>query len=312
MSRAGKRTFQAAGALLAVGALAFSTPAGASTSHGSEHGRVNLPASFGHKAPVIPVTLSNASDFKLPKTAHAGFITFKVSSPDANYHALEGLRVNPGHTLAQVMHDFELGLSDTRSENAQGARQLAEDATLMGGVVTSNYAPMSATLPMTPGTYYFFDQNDVGGPIPVRIHTLKVTGRMNWSGIPRFSSIIGMAIDGNNMPRFVAPTDLQADGNILMYAQGDEIHEAVFRSVRAGTTDAYITQYYKDLDAGLPHAPSPWLDIQHGLQAMSPGQFAILHLDLPPGLYALVCLVPDDVIGLPHSHMGMHQVVTLH
>ena len=45
---------------------------------------------------------------------------------------------------------------------------------------------------------------------------------------------------------------------------------------------------------------------------MSPGQFAVFHLDLPPGQYALVCLVPDDRTGVPHSHMGMHQVVTLH
>jgi len=44
---------------------------------------------------------------------------------------------------------------------------------------------------------------------------------------------------------------------------------------------------------------------------MSPGQFAVFHLDLPPGLYALICYVPSDETGLPHAHMGMHQVVTL-
>lgn len=312
MSRAGKRTLQAAAALIAVGALAFNGPAGASTSHQAQPGQVNLPAHFGHESKPIPVTLSNAKDFKLPKTIHAGFVTFKVSSPDPSYHALQGLYVNPGHTLSQVIADFTLGLSDDRTQNAQGAKQLVVDATLIGGVVTSNYAPQSVTIPMTARTYYFFDQNDIGGPIPVRIHTVKVTGNMNWSGFPRFSSIVGMEMDNSDMPRFVAPTDIAAKGNILVYGQGDELHEAVFRPVAAGTTDAYITQYYKDLDAGLPHAPSPWLDVQHGLQAMSPGRFAILHLDLPPGLYALVCLVPSDDTGLPHSHMGMHQVMTLH
>jgi hypothetical protein len=312
MSRAGRRTFRTAAAILAVAALALSSPAAASAQKESEQGQVHLPGGFDGRAPVIPVTLSNASDFAFPESVHAGFVTFKVGSPDTTYHALQGIRVNPGHTLAQVLHDFELGLSDSRADNAQGAKQLVVDATLMGGVVTSSYAPMSVTMPMTPGTYYFFDQNDIGGPVPVRIHTLKVTGKMRWSGMPGFSSIIGMTINSEGMPAFVAPNNFDADGNILIYGQGDELHEAVFRSIKPGITDDYITQYYKDLDAGLPHAPSPWLDTQHGLQAMSPGQFAILHLDLPPGLYALVCLVPDDVTGLAHSHMGMHQVVTLH
>ncbi len=312
MSKAGKRYFRIAASLVAVGALAFSSPADAATHQQSGHGRVSIPAGSESRAPVIPVTLAGTGDFTFPRSVHAGFVTFKVSTPDNTYHALQGIRVNPGHTLAQVLHDFELGLSDSRADNAQGARQLVVDATLMGGVVPSSYAPMSVTMPMTRGTYYFFDQNDIGGTVPVRVHRLKVVGKMRWSGIPRFSSIIGMTIDSNHMPAFVAPTDLKAKGNVLVYGQGDELHEAVFRPIAPGITDAYITQYYKDLDAGLPHAPSPWLGLQHGLQAMSPGQFAILHMDLPPGRYALVCLVPDDQSGIAHSHMGMHQVVTLH
>jgi hypothetical protein len=45
---------------------------------------------------------------------------------------------------------------------------------------------------------------------------------------------------------------------------------------------------------------------------MSPGRFAVLRLDQPDGLYALLCQVPDDTTGIAHSHLGMHQMVTLH
>ncbi len=312
MSRGRKRTLKATLGLVAVAVLAITTPAAAAPLHKSGQGKSGISASAGKQAPVIPIRITTADGFTAPKSVHAGFVTFKVSTPESSYHALQIVRLKPGHTLTQVLADFTLGLSDSRAQNAEGSRDLFRDATLMGGVVTSSFAPMSVTVPLTPGTYYLFDQNEVGGATPVRVHTLKATGRMNWSGMPRFSSIIGMVITSDDMPAFSAPTDLKADGNILMYGQGDELHEAVFRPVLAGTTDAYITQYYKDLDAGLPHAPSPWTGIQHGLQAMSPGQFAVFHLDLPPGLYALVCLVPDDVTGIAHSHMGMHQVVTLH
>jgi hypothetical protein len=290
----------------------MSSPATAQPTYRGHPGDARIPASWGHKAPVVPIKITTADGFKAPKSVHAGFVTFKVSTPESTYHALQILRVNHGSTLTQVLADFTLGLSDSRTDNAQGSRQLVKDATLMGGVVTSSYAPMSVTVPLTPGTYYLFDQNEVGGTTPVRIHTLKATGRMDWAGMPRFSSVIGMVINGDDMPQFAAPTTLRADGNILMYGQGDELHEAVFRPILPNVDDAYITQYYKDLDAGLPHAPSPWTDIQHGLQAMSPGQFAVFHLDLPPGHYALVCLVPDDVTGIAHSHMGMHQVIDLH
>lgn len=313
MSRSRRRTFQVAAGLIAVAALAISSPAtaSASNSHGNG-GKVKLPvSSWGKKAPVIPINITTDGGFTAPTVEHAGWITFKVSTPESSYHALQVLRLKNGASLDQVLADFTLGLSDSRSDNAEGSRDLVRDATLMGGVVTSSYAPQSVSIPMTPGTYYLFDQNEIGGTTPVRVHTLKVVGKMNWSGMPGFSSVVGAVIDNMDMPRFVAPTSFGASSNILMYVQGDEIHEAVFRPVVAGTTDAYITQYYKDLDAGLPHGPSPWTDIQHGEQAMSPGQFAIFHVDLPPGLYALVCLVPDDVSGLAHSHMGMHQVVTL-
>ena len=291
--------------MLAVAALAISSPAAAATAsnarHGNEHGHTSL----------ISVNITTTDGFSLPHSVHAGWVTFQVGTPESSYHALQVLRLKGHSTLSQVLADFTLGLSDSRADNARGSTQLVQDATLMGGVVTSSYAPQSVSIPMTPGTYYAFDQNEIGGATPVRVHTLKVTGKMDWAGMPGFSSVVGMFINNMDMPQFAAPSSIQAKSNILMYGQGDELHEAVFRPILPNVDDAYITQYYKDLDAGLPHAPSPWTDIQHGLQAMSPGQFAVFHVNLPPGHYALVCLVPDDTTGIAHSHMGMHHVLDL-
>jgi hypothetical protein len=306
MSQAGRRSFRIAASLLAAGALALSSPgtASATSAHHS--------AWSAHKTPVISIRMTTAG-FTMPSSVHAGFVTFRVGSPDAGSHALQGLSVKKGHTLAQVLYDYALGISDDRMENAQGARNLLRDATLIGGVVTNSYAPISVTVPLEKGTYYFFDLNEVGlpGTPPPTVHKLRVYGGMNHGTLPRFSSIVG-TIMVNDMPRFAAPSSFDTDRNILVYNDSDEIHEAVWRPAVAGTTDAFLDQYYADVDAGRPHAPAPWLDTSRGLQAISPGRFAVLHLDLPDGLYALLCQVPDDETGIAHSHLGMHQMVTMH
>jgi hypothetical protein len=272
-------------------------------------------SSAGHHAiQVVDITMSTAAEFSAPAKLHAGWVTFRVGSADTDYHGLEVARVNPGHTLAEVLNDLSLGLSSDLTATAQGARQLVRDGTLMGGVVPSAYAPMEATLPLTPGTYYLFDFAEFNQPTPVQVHTLKVVGRMDWSGMPAFQSVVVASMGSSgDMPMFTAPTDFSAQGSFLVYIQGDELHEAVFRATKPGVTDQYISDFYTALDNGLPlPGPSPWTDIQHGSNAMSPGQFAVFHLDLPPGQYALACYVPSDETGLAHAHMGMHQMVTLH
>lgn len=312
MSKAGIRCIRLTAAMVAAGALTLAAPAAASTVVGAEHGNVVIPASWGHKAPVIDVTMT-ADGFALPDSVHAGFVTFRVGTPDATYHALQGVAVQPGHTLDEVIADFQLGLSDLRSENAEGHRNLLRDAVLIGGVVTSNYAPMSVTVPLEAGTYYFFDQNEIGvpGSAPPRVHTLSVHGNMKWEGMPEFSAVIGMG-GHDGMAMFESPASMDANASVLIYNNADQLHEAVWRPVQPGTTDAYITDYYRAITENLPRLPSPYAGPTRGLQAMSPGRFAVLQLDVPPGEYALVCAVPDVVTGIAHTrNSGMFKVVTL-
>jgi hypothetical protein len=312
MSKAGKRSFRLAASLVAAGALTFATPAAASTVVGAEHGKVVVPASWGNKAPVIDVTMTTAG-FDLPDSVHSGFVTFRVGSPEDGYHAFQGLSVNPGYTLDQVIGDFELGGSAIPAERAQGHRNLLQHATLIGGVVTTPLAPLSVTIPLDAGTYYFFDQNEVGavGSAPPTVHTLTAHGKAKWDGMPGFSSVIGMSMSGSDMPMFQAPDQIDGHGSTLIYNDSDELHEAVWVTVKDGTTDAYIADYYNRINNGLPRIPAAWTSTQYGLQAMSPGRFAVLHLDLPPSLSALLCLIPDDETGFSHARMGMFKVMNV-
>jgi hypothetical protein len=313
MSIAGKRSFRLAASLVAAGALTFAAPAAASTVVGAEHGKVVIPASWGHKAPVIDVTMTTAG-FDLPDAVHAGFVTFRVGSPEDSYHAFQGVSVKPGYTVQQVIADFQLGAGATPAERAQGHRDLLAHATLIGGVVTTPEAPLSLTVPLDKGTYYFFDMNELGalgsaGPV---VHTLTAHGNPKWEGMPEFSSMIGMSTTmGEDMPMFHAPDQIAAGSSTLIYNDSEELHEAVWVKVKDGITQAYLDDYYYRINNGLPRLPSPYASTQRGLQAMSPGRFAVLELDLPAGVNALLCLIPDEKSGLSHARMGMRQIMTL-
>jgi hypothetical protein len=263
-------------------------------------------------APVINVSVTTADGFSLPSVVHAGFVTFNFSSPESDYHGIQGFRPENGKTAADVVHDLELGvLSDSASDNALGATLLQTDATLVGGAVTNGTGTISVTIPLDAGTYYFFDLNDFfAGFSPVRLHTLNVLGRFTWFGLPSFTSVIDAAMI-NDEPRFVAPTQLSTQENFLAVVSGDEIHEVVFRPTRDGITDDYISTFYDAVVAGTTRPPSPWIGGQTGLQAMSPGRYAVVRVDITPGPYALICYVPSDESGLPHGYIGMHQMEDL-
>src|SRR5947208_2080452 len=117
-----KRTFRiAASAAAAIALVAAASPAAAAGIH---PGHVNLPvAAWGHRSiQTVDITMSTAQEFTAPTKLHAGWVTFRVGAADSDYHGFDVMRVNPGHTLDEVLNDLELGLSGVLSQTAQGAR----------------------------------------------------------------------------------------------------------------------------------------------------------------------------------------------
>jgi len=310
---------------LAGGAAAGASPAGASPAGASQAGASQAGAAApavaikGGRIPVISVDMTSEGGFSLPNTVHAGLVTFRVTSSEADYHALQGFRVNPGFTADDIVHDLALGLSDNRADNALGHQLLLQQAVLIGGVVTAPEGPTSVTVQLEPGTYYFFDLNDLflTGVTP-RVHRLVARGAMRSGGLPAYDAVIVAGMDAEDMPMFHnVPAEFGRDGTFLFVNASDELHEAVFRPTREGITDQYITDFYNAIAAGDPNPPaSPWIGRQRGLQALSPNRWAIVHIQLNAGPNALICYVPSDEAGppqngLPHAYLGMHNMVNL-
>jgi hypothetical protein len=299
------------GTCMAAGALTLSGPLGTAVADGMPQGPTPTTVAPADSGPrIVRVHMKN-SGFTLPKSIHAGFITFRATTSDPGGHALQGIQLRHGVTLAQVVQQFKLVVSQNPAVSAPAIRALSRDITAVGGPTVDPATTVSDTIPLTAGTYYFFDFNDFfapgGNP---RIHTLRVYGRFD-DDVPRYGAVITQ-IDTKAGPRFVAPSHLDTDSTVLIRNHAPELHEAIFQRVVKGTTDAKLQTVFNAILQGKQPPFNPFAEQgNRGVGAMSPGRIQLLRFDPKGGLYALQCFVPDDQSGIPHAFLGMHKVMRL-
>lgn len=306
MSRMGRLSVRVAGSVLASVALVAGSQVGASA--------------VDHDGPtVISVNVTTDGGFSLPSTVHSGPVTFKFSSPENAFHAIQGFYLLPGATLEQVYEDIHNALSGVPELVVEGMEGLGEHIVEIGGAVTTPLGTQEVTIPMDKGTTYWLDLADIDVISPPRTHVLEAVGNYKSATLPSFSAVYDATMDGED-PIFRGPTSFPHDGTFLGVVTGDELHEIVFRPVRTDIPDftfddAYISAWYDFVSGRSPTPPqygTPWAGRQAGLQSLSPGRWAITKISLPPGRYAVICFVPSDELpALPHAWMGMHQIVTL-
>jgi hypothetical protein len=103
--------------------------------------------------------------------------------------------------------------------------------------------------------------------------------------------------------RFVVPDELRTDSLVQFdnHASKD-VHEFTIGRLHEGMTADDVQKWA----AGLATAPGPApFDDAGGAGALSPGGREWFRLDLEPGRYVALCLVPDDETGIPHAATGM-------
>lgn len=316
-SRVSRRTALVAGG---GGALVAATAAVANA--GNDTGAQTAGGHAGRPT-VVTVTLTDAG-FRLPRAIPAGVVTFRITSPETTYHALQGFRLKNGGTLTDIIEALRGGVNDDREAAAAGHRTLLDKAVLIGGAVGVQEQVIAVTVVLDPGTYYFLDVNDyfIEGLADPRVQTLRVVGRRGRVQLPAFDETIvaidhemdDMAEDHHETFGFDSPTTLRRRGTYLMVNASSEIHDIVWRHAQPGTTDAYLNDYYAAVVGGTPlPGPSPWLESNtHGLQGVSPGRVAVVEIGFAEaGDYAMVCYVPSKVSGIPHTLEGMHLMTTM-
>lgn len=107
---------------------------------------------------------------------------------------------------------------------------------------------------------------------------------------------------------FELPEEISGDGSYEVVNNGEQPHEANIVQLREEATADDVAAFFE----GEPQGPPPFRSIG-GMQALvpSPTGSQALRLDLDPGRYVLLCLIPDAADGVPHFQKGMIEEVEI-
>lgn len=241
----------------------------------------------------------------------AGSTRFRVSStnpqnPGGGGSEITLFRLKPGKTLSA----FFTGVREEFSQNprvaARGTRDLVATAIARGlaDVVPGSAETVTETL--QPGTYYAMDLGTMpanGRPVLSTLHVRPGDAETDVASDFRVTTVDD---------RFSAPRVWPHKGTYTFVNESDTIHFALIVPIKPHTTDRDVQAFFDAARNGKTNVPPPFASgPTGGNDVVSPGYRLKLSYDLPAGRYVLLCYVADDITGLPHAFMGMHQVVDL-
>lgn len=248
-----------------------------------------------------------------PAGRTCGSVTFRVRTADREGRRLQVLRPKEGVRPDRLRRDLVEAVSREPATRAAGIRAVREDADALGGALVTRAVPVEFTETLATGRIYLMDFGaflrnprgrvaftplDLRGPCRDEFYHPAADGRV-------------LTVETSAGPRFRTRDVDDASGTFLVRNTSPELHEMEIQPVRRGTTDEDLARYF-DATAHGRKARTPFTGAPSGLGAISPSRTVTVHpLLLPRGTYALLCYLPDEENGLPHTALGMHKVVEL-
>jgi hypothetical protein len=230
--------------------------------------------------------------YTMPDTLAAGRVTLVMRNTGQEPHHAQLLRLNDGVTLDQFM-----------SALAQGEGPALALVSAEGGPGAAMPNGQSqVTLDLKDGTYVTicFIPSPDGIPHLAKgmVKPLQVTTPPAPSGPePAAAATLTMKDFSFEMPATL-PAGRQT---YRIVSEGpSQIHELIFARPQPGQTVQTIQQYF----AGGESGPPPYT-VLGGMQAMNPNRVGWTTVDLTPGEYVAICVVPDPASGKPHVDLGM-------
>jgi len=189
-----------------------------------------------------------------------------------------------------------------------------------GGLATEAGETKGFVLDLTPGEWAvlltaYGPESEEGTDMPV---TVTVTGEMPEIEVPTGHVEIGL-VD----MEFVVPDSLAAGPQVWQVTNtGLQVHHLVLSRVPAGTTEDQMIEFVSSffVPTATPGAAAtpviePGLAYEDVLDVfftlpLSREQVNLYELDLEPGTYAMICVMPDPS-GTAHVMLGMVAIVTV-
>jgi len=234
--------------------------------------------------------------FKTMGSIPGGWTAVQLRNLGKEIHHAQLLRLNDGVTLEQFA-----------AASKQGPDGIFPIATSVGGVGVTAPNDLSAVmLDLKAGQYMIacFISGDDHIPHIAKgmVLPLNVTDPVAAVAAPPVAGTITMSDF-----TFEMPATLPAGRNLYRVVnQGPQTHEWNVVQLAPGKTMEDVKAFFDSPPSGPPPGPPPGKPIG-GMNGLGKGLSGIAVLDLKPGAYAAMCLIPDQSRphGDTHLHLGM-------
>jgi hypothetical protein len=234
--------------------------------------------------------------YEAPDRLPSGWVTIRMSNHGPEPHHGQLLRLNDGVTFQ--------AFSQALQQEGEAALRLTS---LVGGpAVIDPHRTDEVTVDLKPGSYmiacFVPSPDGVAHIAKGMIKSVEVTASEPSTAKPP-------ATQGSFTMRdfsFEMPDRLVAGrASYEVTNAGPQPHELVVVKLGEGKTVPDVMAWYR-----APSGPPPF-EAVGGINGLSAGQSGYMTLDLQPGSYAAICVIPDPASGLAHLHLGMVKAFTV-
>ena len=228
--------------------------------------------------------------YSAPETLPSGWVTVRMTNHGQEPHHGQLLRLEDGVTFEAFMEALQ----------REGEAALRLTALVGGPALIDPHRTDEVTLDPRPGTYVLacFVPSPDGTPHLARgmLKRLEVTAADRSAAAPPAARGTFTLRDFS----FEVPATLRAGRAAYKVENaGPQAHELVVVKLTGDAAVESVGAWYK-----APAGPPPF-EAVGGINGLGPGRAGYATLDLQPGRYAAICVIPDAASGVPHLHLGM-------
>ena len=238
---------------------------------------------------VVEIATSDFA-FTAPDSIAAGLVTLRMTAGGSEFHHVQVVRLDEGHTFA-----------DLQAELAKGEGAFPSWVRMLGGVNGADSGATAETsLLLEPGNYALLCMIPSSDMMPHfakgMVRPLTVTGTATGATVPAADVTLSISERG-----FAFSGPVTAGARTIRVENSNATpHEVIVIKLNDGATASDLVAWLLDGMQGPPPGSG-----RGGTVALEQGAWNLVHTAFTPGNYALVDFMPNPADGRPNAAHGM-------